>query len=212
MKLQSEKMPFFVAVWLVVAAAATVLAGLSYVTAQQVTRMGANAAPLQATHEILAILKQGVDPSRILPPTQTEITDSSSVFAAVFDEKGGVVSSSVQVDGKNPSVPNGVFEYAKQHGEDRFTWQPKSGVREAAIVVPYSASVQADASSTPTTTKGYVMTGQSLTEVERIAQDLLKLTGVAWLFTLVLSLLLCWVFFKDHAKHHVEKEIGETVV
>lgn len=61
--------------------------------------------------------------------------------------------------------------------EDRVTWQPRDGVRIAAVVVAYSG--------------GTVVAGRSLREVESRADDALAVTGLAWLTCLVLTLAAC---------------------
>ncbi len=210
MKLETEKIPFFLGVWIVIAVVCTCMAGLAYATAQHVARSGANQDPLRAIHQIQDIVKQGVDPSQIIPASGQDIKDSYSVFAALFDDKGTVVSSSVQVDGKNPTLPSGVFDYAKQHGEDRFTWQPQNDVREAVVLVPYNSQIQTGTSTQASS--GYILAGQSLTETEKTVRNIVELSGIAWIFSLVLTFLLCWGMFRNHNKHHHVQEIGETVV
>ena len=210
MKEKIEKIPFYIGVWIVLAAVSTALAGLGYVVTQQTIRMSANLDPLKATLQIKDILKQGVDPSRIIPPTQLELKDNYSVFAAVFDEKGNALSSSVMVDGKTPNLPAGLFENAKMKGENKFTWEPKSNLREAAVVVPYNAEVTEGTSTKATS--GFILSGQPLTEYEKNIEVIMRLAVAAWGFCLVLSFILCWALFRNHSKHHHVQEIGETVV
>jgi hypothetical protein len=67
-------------------------------------------------------------------------------------------------------LPRGVFDFAKNTGENVFTWQPESGVRVAVVL----KSVQSPDYS-------FVAVGRSLLEVEKRERDLLTMTIISWL-------------------------------
>jgi hypothetical protein len=71
----------------------------------------------------------------------------------------------------------GVFDYTRAHGQDRITWQPRSGVRSAAIVARYGGAHP-----------GFVLAGRSLREVEAREDRLTLMVGIAWAATLGASL------------------------
>ncbi len=96
-----------------------------------------------------------------------------------YNEQGEVEASTGVLNNQSPQLPAGVLEYTRQHGEDRITWQPESGVRIAAVIVGYSGAKT-----------GFVLAGRSLKEVEnRIGQAEL-LTAGAWIVAMAASLLM----------------------
>jgi hypothetical protein len=101
----------------------------------------------------------------------------------VFDEKGKVVASTADLNGKVPTVPMGILTAAKKYGENRVTWQPAPGVREAVIIDHYKGK-----------SSGYVLVGKSLTEVEKREQELAQTVFVLWLVTLLGSFFISYLF------------------
>jgi len=86
----------------------------------------------------------------------------------VFDDSGKVLASTGVLDGATPEPPAGVLRAARTH-RNTLTWQPRSGVRAAIVVMPYRSS----------TASGTVLVGRSLTEVERRENFLVWLTAGA---------------------------------
>lgn len=154
----------------------TFLSGLVYITAQQLLRHSANDPQIQLAEDSAASLSQGQNPQAVLPANQINIENSLAPYVIIFDEKGQPVASSAQLDGATPVVPGGVFEYTRQTGEDRFTWQPKTGVRSAAVMTHFGGA-----------SPGFVLAGRSLREVEVREDQLLKLVGAAWLGFLIFA-------------------------
>jgi hypothetical protein len=147
----------------------TLVALMCYIVGQQVLRYTANDPQVQMAHDATFRLAAGadlhiaggdlVDPSRSLAP-----------FLIVFDANGRPISSSAVLDGRTPAPPAGVFSYTQTHGEERVSWQPRPGVRIAAVVVPFGGDHP-----------GFVLAGRSLSEVEASTQKLLLGTFVGWL-------------------------------
>jgi hypothetical protein len=71
----------------------------------------------------------------------------------------------------------GVFDYVRQHDQDRITWQPEPGVRIATVVAGYTGSQS-----------GFVLAGRSLREVEKRESQAEMEAGVVWIVTLFGSL------------------------
>ena len=63
------------------------------------------------------------------------------------------------------------------HGQDRITWQPRTGVRQAIVAVYFHGRKT-----------GYVVAGRSLREVEKRVDDLGLIVAAAWLVTLLATL------------------------
>jgi hypothetical protein len=153
----------------------TLVALMGYVIAQQALRQGANYPQVQMAQDATFRLAAGgdfhmagddlVDPSRSLAP-----------FLIVFDASGHPISSSAALNGKTPVPPPGVFSYARDHREDRVSWQPRPGVRIAAVIMPFGGQHP-----------GFVLAGRSLSEVEASEQKIWYLTIVGWI-TLLFAL------------------------
>jgi hypothetical protein len=78
------------------------------------------------------------------------------------------------LDGAVPKPPAGVFDYTRVHGDDRVTWQPRPGVRIAAIVVHYGGAQP-----------GFVLAGRSLRESERRTDQIGVVLLGLWVVTLI---------------------------
>src|SRR3954447_21008146 len=164
--------------WLPTAVAATLLAALIYGAVQQNIRLSANDPQIQVAEDTAQRLGQGGQPDAQLAQQPVDIAKSLAVFTMVFDAAGQPRVSGAQLDGQIPVVPAGIFDYVRSHDEERVTWQPRPGVRIAAVVTRYSG-----------TQSGFVLAGRSLREVEKRTHLLTLQVGVAWLATMVGSLL-----------------------
>ena len=116
-----------------------------------------------------------------------DVAKTLAPFLVVYDASKRPIAGSATLDGELPVPPSGTFTGAIHeiqfpqpapfmNGENRFTWQPRADVRIAAVVVPIDRC-----------TKGYVLAGRSLREVE-VREDLLtKGVLLAWLITMVVT-------------------------
>ena len=187
-------------VFIPVGVALTLSFGFAYGVGQQVLRGGANDPQVEITEGVSDALAQGQDPEAFSSLAPVDITKSLSPFVAVYDKDGKAVSGTAQLDGQMPTPPQGVFDAAKAKGENRLTWEPKQGVRVAAVVKSYSAGE----------TSGYVLAGRSLRETEARTQNLLKLTAIAWAVALVITLLVVNLLYGKKEEHsHAEGEHHE---
>jgi hypothetical protein len=158
-------------VWLPIAVAVTLLSGLVYTLVQQELRQTANDPQIQMAEDTAARLAAGAAATSLVPSVRVDIAASLATFIIIYDHNGRVSASSATLDGTTPALPAGVLSSARTSGEDRITWEPRSGVRVAAVVVPVR-------------TGGSVLAGRSLREVELRESDLLGATALAWLFIL----------------------------
>jgi hypothetical protein len=72
---------------------------------------------------------------------------------------------------------------------NRVSWQPESGVRIAAVVVVYGGAQP-----------GFVLAGRSLREIEKRESQIEQITGIVWLVTLAVSLVVvtgCELLFTE---------------
>lgn len=173
--------------WLPLAAVMFVLSLLVYTAVQQNYRMSANDPQIQVAEDVAASITSGATPAdSIVPPNPTaDMSSSLSAFLIVYSATGTPIGGSVALDGKIPSMPTGVADYVKLHGEDRFTWQPKSSVRAAVVVTSFSGPQS-----------GFILVGRSLKEIEIREGNLLKICGVAMLLGWIVIYFLIFFLLK----------------
>jgi hypothetical protein len=160
-----------VMIWLVAAAAITVLFGGGYVAAQQSIRHAADHPQIEMAREAIAKLQAGASPSSVLPKTAIDLARSKDPYLIVIDLEGKVLASSATLGGVQVIPPAGVFDYVRGHGEDTVTWQPAPGVRSAVAVDSWEY--------------GYVIAGRSLEDTENVESGLLDWALGAWLVSMV---------------------------
>ncbi len=141
-----------VAIFLPTTATFCLVAALAFVVVQQDLRMGADDAPQRLAEDAVRGLDARVDPATVVGSTMVPVDASLSPFEVVFDDSGHLLATSGSIDGSPPRPPAGVLQAARENGRDRVTWQPRTGLRIAAVVLPWSG--------------GTVLAGQSLRQVE----------------------------------------------
>lgn len=160
--------------WILTAVALTLVCGLMYVVAQQSARSEANDPQIGIAEDTAILLESGMSPDFLVSGVEkTDIGRSLSPYVIIFDDMGEVVGSSAELSGAVPRPPVGVFDYAREHGENRLTWEPQPNVRSAIVVKHYS--------------RGFVLAGRSLREIEGRSIVLLKEIAAGWVFSLILT-------------------------
>jgi hypothetical protein len=129
--------------------------------------MGANDPQIQMAQDAASALAGGASVDSLVPSAKVDIATSLAPFLMVYDDDGKILASSAVMHGGNPSIPPGVLDYTRQHGEDRVSWQPENGIRIAAVVAHYE--------------HGFVLAGRSLCEVEKRISQVQNLNGLATL-------------------------------
>lgn len=119
-------------------------------------------------------LASGKAVESVVPAALVDIAASIAPYLVVYDDAGKPVAASGLLHNQMPALPPGVFDYARQKGEDRITWQPEPGVRSAAVVTRVSGS-----------RPGFVLAARSLREVENREMNMEILVGLGWLGTLL---------------------------
>ena len=179
---------FFSESFLLILVIVTLLVGGIYVTDQQMLRLGANDPQIQLSEDLSHNLSSGqIDPSAAFQnDLSIDLNQSISPFSAVFDDQGNLISSNAHLGQSPLSLPSGIFDYVRQNGEDRITWQPRPGLRFATVINHFSSNDQS----------GFVMSGRSLREVEDRINQLTLQAGFGWLITLIAAYLLLFFFSK----------------
>ncbi len=129
-------------------------------------------------------LKKGKSPAEIVGQEPINMATSLAPFLIIYDGNGKPLASSATLDNEIPTLPDGVYAYAKQFGSNRLTWQPRPDVRNATVTVYYAGQQS-----------GFVLAGRSLREVEKRESKLTFMVFIGWLFFLFATLL--GVIFKE---------------
>jgi hypothetical protein len=184
---------------LVLAGLATVLALALNTIPQQVLRLGANDPQIALADDLVAKLEQGIAPTDAISPASIDIARSLTPFVIAYDDQGRPLTSQARLDGAIPTPPSGVFDYVRQHGEDRLSWQPilgttsskdqksalNGGMTPRAHGVRIAAVVQrvAPVGNAP---GGFVLAGRNMREVENREHLVGQLATLAWIVMLAL--------------------------
>lgn len=158
------------------------LAGI-YIVIQQQLRQSANDPQIQVAKDTVFALEHGAKPNVFVAGTSIPLETSIAPFVIVYDDSGKPIVGSGNIKGVLPTPPSGVFEYTKTHGENRITWEPIVGTRQAIIVLPFTAE----------NVSGYVLAGRSLVETENRTTQLLKELLLIWGITLIATFVGVWV-------------------
>lgn len=180
--------------WLLLAIPITGLCGLLYAVVQQQIRQAADDPQIQLAEDAAAKLADGQSAQAVIPAETVDIARSLASYVVVFDAAGKPIASSGQLDGQYPTIPGGVFDVVRQHGEDRITWQPRADVRSAVVVVQWKGA-----------NEGFVLVGRSLREPEQRIDRLGQLILFGWLGVLFVILCATAAFFWLRPKIGVEK-------
>ncbi len=148
----------------------TVIFGTIYAVGQQILRLSANYPQIQIAQDSALQLENGAVPAVIVSASTVNIADSLAPFSIIYDSNLNPLASSAILNGKVPMLPKGVFENAKARGENRITWQPQAGVRIAAVITYYEKGG----------VSGYVASGRSLREVEKLEDWVFDLAAWGW--------------------------------
>ena len=162
--------------WLPLAAAITGLCLLVYATVQQSFRTGANDPQVQLAEDATSQLASGTRPESlraIVASPSVDMEQSLATFVIVYNERGTVLVGTGILDGRVPVPPAGVFAFAREHGEERVSWQPTRRVRIAAVVRHSTAAQGA-----------FVLAGRSLREIEARELSLRTMCAIAWMVLL----------------------------
>ena len=116
-----------------IVAAVSLCIGLSYSLMQQTVRLGANISAAALLDNVVAKVDQSTNQLQAM----TAISQSRMVqdpFVIFFDANKTILASSFISSGEMSTIPGGVFDYTKAHGEDRVTRQTPGKVRYAIVM------------------------------------------------------------------------------
>lgn len=145
--------------------------GTMYTAVQRTQRGGANSPQIQIAEDAAAALDNG-DVPLILVHGKVDAARSLAPFTIIFDKKGKVVIGSGYLGDNVPKAPLDMLTAATNQDYHAATWEPKDGVRVAAVTVAAKDY--------------YVLSGRSLREVEKNQTQTLQLVMIGGLISLLL--------------------------
>jgi len=157
--------------WIPLAIVTTGLCFLSFILTQQNIRLGANESQIALAEQTVENLNNNV---HLLSPefsSNVEMSSSISLFYIVYDSHGNPTSGTGFLNGSLPTPPSGVLLNAATKGMNKVTWQPRTGVRIAAVVMPYKS--------------GFVLVGKNLRLEEQLIEQEVKIMFLALVAILV---------------------------
>jgi len=162
--------------WLPLAILTSLIAGMVYLVAHQVLRQSANDPQIQLAEDWTDQIVGGTDANRLNLGNFIDPARSLAPFGIVYDQDGNIVASSVS----SPSTmkqPNGVFDTVDAAADKtaRYTWQPASGERYAAVL----------RRATFDNKSYYVLAGRNLRAVEDRIQRVAGIIAAGWATTVV---------------------------
>jgi hypothetical protein len=158
----------------ILAGISTVLAMALYSIPQQVLRQGLNDPQIAMAEDLTAALEAGTPPAAAIQAGSVDMARSLTPFLIAYDDQGRPLASQASLNGGVPVPPKGVFDYVRERGEERVSWQPilgnVRGVRIAAVVRRVNGSHP-----------GFVLAGRNMREVETREEQVEHMAGLAWL-------------------------------
>jgi hypothetical protein len=138
--------------WVVALGILVVVFGTIYTVTQQSQRRDANYPQIQMAEDTAAALNSGSSPARLVSG-KVDMGSSLAPFTIIYDRNGNAVSGTGYLEGELNGAPLDMLSAARFKTYNAVTWEPQDSVRIAAVIVA--------------TRNYYVLSGRSLTEVEK---------------------------------------------
>ena len=181
--------------WILSLTIVTVMCVLVDVTVQQSYRMNANDPQIQLAEDMQKAFSNNQFTTDSIQssfesfqPTnrQIDLATSLSAWIQLYDASGSLIKSSAIMSGVQtiPKIPKGIFTATDKTGEDRLTWEPQKGIRQAIVVTKFSGMQS-----------GYVVAGRSLKEIEMREGNLNRIVAIVWFCLMCLiGISFAWTF------------------
>jgi hypothetical protein len=150
--------------------------GALYVGVQQSYRSDANDPQTQIAGDLRSGIERGKPWEAGVDSVDLE--SSLAVFRQAYDSAGRPIASTGFINGKAPSLPRGVIDFVRAHGEESVTWQPSAQARLATVVVRVNGGPIR-----------FIAVGRSLREVESRVSSLIRFLLLCWVFCIVIVLI-----------------------
>lgn len=183
MKFRNHDMTAVLKKWLALGFSITAIWSFLFVIVQQDLRLGANDTQAEIAGNVELALLDGTPFKYFSSANPVKIGKSLTPYVILYDRNGVPLAGNGSLEGNFPVPPKGVFDNLLAHGEERFTWEPSPGVREAVVARLYRG-----------TDPVFIIVGRSLAEVESHIKEIARLSVVLWMITLLGSFVLSAVF------------------
>ncbi len=183
-------MEWFLRIWVPIAIAVTGMCAVSFGTVQQLYRQSLNDPQIEMSEYIGGMLEdrssQSAEETIHIALSDLGMSNSKinvemlAPVVAYFDTDGKYVAgTALYLNGDLPAPPKGVFEYTRANLSDRLTWEPSPnyGLR-LATVVRYVGGLS----------PGFLVVARNMREVEDREENLQNQVLIAWLVTLLATL------------------------
>ncbi len=161
----------------------TLVYGMTFLGIAGLLRTNANQPQIDLAGVAVADITSGSPVFSVIPQTVVDFSQSLEPFMIIYDGTGSPLTGNGSMNGQVPSPSLEVLQKSSAHGESQITWQPRNGVRIAAVIRPIAGSIS-----------GYILTGRSLQEVEQKTDRLLIITLCAYAGTLLLAFIPLYIF------------------
>ena len=165
-----------------------------YFAVQQSYRSAANDPQRQYARDMRDRIRNNQSIESMMSRDTLDLRTSLGMFTTLYNEKFEPIRSTGLLDGKFPSLPKGVLEYARDNQENTVTWQPRKGIRMAMVI----DFVQTAGTS-------FVACGRSLTETENNVSNLSTMLIVGWLISI--AIVTIWLSLRSELEIQPHGEI-----
>lgn len=138
-------------------------------TLQGVMRGAADQPQIQMAQNYASAIASGKLAEDAIPTGHLDLATSLEPFTILYSADGKPLRSSGYLDEAVPTPPTGVFDYLRTHPTDKFTWQPRPGLRIAAVAQRIDGAKP-----------GFILVGRSLTLVQQQENQLRRGTFITW--------------------------------
>ncbi len=145
------------------------------ITFQQLLRRGANQPQIQMAQNYAAGFGSGSLHPDSIPAAHIDLASSLEPFVILYNADGNPVRTTGYLNDAAPTPPPGVLAYLHTHSTDNFTWQPRRGIRIAAVAQRIDGLHP-----------GFILVGRSLTLVQQQEDLLRRGTFITWFLLMAL--------------------------
>ena len=149
-----------------------------YTTVTGSLHISANSQQIQLAEDGAARLNKNATPQSLVG-SSVDVARSLASYTNIYDLTGRSVTGAGYLEGKLPVPPRSLLKASDEKQYHAVTWQPQSDVRIAAVVVKAK--------------NYYVLSGQSLREVEKIESQVLTWTFLGGLLSSLAVLGVYWL-------------------
>lgn len=169
----SQYIPLFGAVLIIFVVFGTIQSAVA-----GVVRMNANWPQVQIAQDSVVKIDSGATPQSLIGST-VDISRSLAVFTNIYDRTGRPITGAGYIEGKIAQIPRSVLKPSDNLSYSAVTWQPKSSLRIAAVVVRAK--------------NYYIVSGRSLAEADKSVEEVSRLTLAGAIFSLLTVYGVYWI-------------------